>query len=77
MPISRQPCLLEDFPEFLDVLNTRLEKGRQEYGDSSFTRPSDELAREIEEELIDVVGWAFFLWLRIRNIRKTLSTEEM
>jgi len=46
---------------FFDDCLARLEKGAQEYGDESFYRSSDELAREIEEELLDVANWSSIL----------------
>lgn len=58
--------------DFIEALHARLEAGAQEYGDSSYTRPPGELAGEIEEELLDVVGWAFFLWLRVRSMNNDL-----
>lgn len=53
---------------FLDLLAARLEAGRREYGDASLLRSPAELVGEIEEELLDVAGWAFVLWLRVRAI---------
>lgn len=54
--------------EFLDRLAERLHAGRREYGDASLVREDAELIGEIEEELLDVAGWAFVLWLRVRTI---------
>lgn len=59
---------LDAWPDFMKAIRKRLERGKEEYGDSSFTRPPSELAGEIEEELLDVAGWAFFLWLNIRKL---------
>ena len=46
---------------FFDDCLARLEKGAQEYGDESFYKPSGELVREIEEELLDVANWSSIL----------------
>ncbi len=59
----------------MEATRLRLEKGKKEYGDSSFTRPSHELAEEMEEEIMDVCGWAFILWLRIRRMKETLPNK--
>ena len=64
---------LAAWPEFMEAIRQRLEKGKKEYGDSSFTRPPPELAEEIEEEILDICGWAFFLWLRMHNIKSFLT----
>lgn len=60
------------WPEFRDRMRNRLEAGAIEYGDASFTRPARLLSNEIEEELLDVVGWAFMLWVRVRKMEPLL-----
>ena len=56
-----------DFDDFVRAVDARLAKGAQQYGDSSFSRPEDEIIRELQEELEDVAGWAFIMWLRLRR----------
>jgi len=51
--------------EFLALLSERLDRGREEYGDTSFDRPIPATVREIEEELLDVAGWVFVLWVQM------------
>jgi len=60
---------LAAWPQFMEAVRLRMEKARQAYGDASFSRPLAELAGEVEEELLDVCGWAFILWCRIAAIR--------
>lgn len=55
---------------FIEALRARLDAGRREYGPQSFTRSPVELRGEIEEELLDVAGWAFVLWARMRKLRE-------
>ena len=62
------------WPLFASCVAARLEAGRREYGDRSFSREPRELIREVEEELFDVAGWAFILWSRIRDVRVALET---
>ena len=57
------------FPEFAAAVEARCEKGAATYGDASFGRPVAELLDEVEEELLDVAGWAFVLWTRLRALR--------
>lgn len=40
------------------------------YGDRSFHLPPAELAREIEQELLDLCAWSFILWCRLRALRE-------
>ncbi|MCA9528987.1 MAG: hypothetical protein KC543_02490 [Myxococcales bacterium] len=43
---------------FTDRLARRLARGAAEYGGASLSRPLTELLDEVEEEALDVVGWA-------------------
>lgn len=61
------------WPLFASCVATRLEAGRREYGNRSFSREPRELVREVEEELFDVAGWAFILWTRMRDVRVALE----
>ena len=61
------------WPLFASCVAARLETGRREYGDRSFSREPRELVREVEEELFDVAGWAFVLWSRMRDVRVALE----
>jgi hypothetical protein len=64
---------LESWPEFAAIVRRRLDVGAREYGDASFTRPPSELSGEIEQELLDVVGWGFVLWCRMQALRARLN----
>ena len=66
-PLLADP--LDAFPAFVAHVRARLEAGRQEYGDRSFDRPPAELLGEIEQELLDVCGWAYVLWSSVRRLR--------
>lgn len=61
------------WPLFASLVAKRLEAGRREYGDRSFSKDPRELVREVEEELFDVCGWAFILWSRMHNVRVALE----
>jgi hypothetical protein len=51
-------------------LAARLEKGREVYGDRSFSLTPLELTKEVEEEILDVCAWSFILWMRLRALRR-------
>lgn len=55
-------------------LRERFEAGAREYGERSWTRTPDELLGEIEEELLDVAGWAIILYDRLRRAREALAS---
>lgn len=61
---------LPGFAMFAADLRRRLEAGAQEYGDRSFSRDPDELLREIDEEILDIAGWAYVLRVRLGRLRQ-------
>ncbi len=61
------------FQRFVDAVAERLEQASVIYGDRSFSRDPAKLLREIEEELLDVCGWSFILWCRIRRLRERMK----
>lgn len=64
---------LERWPAFAAAVRSRLEAGARAYGDASFARSPAELVGEIEQELLDVCGWAFVLHERLQRLRAKLS----
>lgn len=58
------------FPDFLDEVRHRLERGRVTYDDRSFDAAPAELLAELEQEAMDLAGWGFVLWERIRRMRE-------
>ena len=60
---------LDWWDEWASACRERLEAGRLEYGDRSFSADPDELAREIEEECQDMGVWSFILSRRARRLR--------
>jgi hypothetical protein len=54
-------------------VRARLKAGQQSYGDASFQRSPAGLVGEIEQELLDVCGWAFVLHERLRRLRAALG----
>lgn len=60
----------ELWPEFEEVMKSRLQAGHLNYGDGSFDRPPNELLEELAQEALDIVGWGFILWARIRKAQQ-------
>lgn len=58
--------MVQAFSLFAERLRKRWAAGAQQYGDASFHRPLADTCRQIMEELEDVPGWAFVLWLQAR-----------
>jgi hypothetical protein len=54
------------------MLRDRLLIGAETYGDTSFGASPDKLLDEIQQELLDVSGWAFILWCRIQELQQKL-----
>jgi hypothetical protein len=66
---------LQLWPEFILSVPSQLEAGKQTYGDQSFQMQTAELSGEVEEELLDVTGWAFVLCVRMKSIRNRIEKE--
>ena len=72
------PQLRQDWLEFVSLVEHRQEQGAVEYGDATLRRPVLEILDEVEEELLDVMGWSFFAWRRVRRLKarvKKVLTE--
>jgi hypothetical protein len=62
--------------EFFEALNAKLDRGERQYGEASFARPAPALVTELEEEALDLAGWGFILWVRLRSLRAATETAE-
>ena len=63
-----KPLESEQYANFLKRVTARLEKGGQDYGDTSFSKDGPQLLEEIKQELEDVAGWSFILWTRLDKL---------
>lgn len=61
---------LEAFPEFVNQVRGRLERGKRDYGDASFERPLPQLIEELRQEALDLCGWSFVVWARLENLQQ-------
>jgi len=50
------------YPDMRAAALARLEKGKAEYGDASFSAPEAALLDEIGQEFLDAYNWAFIAW---------------
>ena len=73
-PISLS-ALENDWPLFVKAVESRLQNGMQVYGDASFSRSILDLSREVEAELLDLVGWGFILWKRHKDLMNLIASK--
>lgn len=66
---------LSDWPEFLRSVRRRLDMGREEYGDHSFSEDPETLIAELQAECMDLAGWGYVLWHRLERMRKALQAS--
>jgi len=59
------------FREFCAGVARRLARGAIEYGGDSYL--DDDVLRQVEEELMDVAGWASLQWAKVRRLRETVQ----
>lgn len=53
--------------EFLESLSCRLEAGAAQYGNKSFAKNAAQLKNEMEQEILDIAGWAYVMWAKLRT----------
>ncbi len=59
--------------EFFAALHGRLRQGALAYGDRSFSRDPGELLGELEQEALDLSGWSYVIWRRVRTLRAAVE----
>jgi hypothetical protein len=59
--------------DFFAALKWRLQQGQVTYGDKSFARDPSELLGELEQEALDLAGWGYVLWRRIRALKAAVD----
>ncbi|MBC7171828.1 MAG: hypothetical protein H5U40_05355 [Polyangiaceae bacterium] len=68
---------LDAWPAYAAAVRDRLEAGRETYGDRSFGRSGPSTLAELEQEALDLAGWGFVLWARMRTMRHALEGLEV
>jgi len=53
--------------EFTKKLTKKLEKARKEYGMNYMKLNKKKTMDEIEEELLDIVGWGLMFWMKLKR----------
>lgn len=64
-----------DWATYTAAVGGRLAAGQRVYGDASLEAPPLALVGEIEDELLDLAGWGFILWRRLRALRRRLPRQ--
>lgn len=67
---------LDAWDDFSETVRARLEAGRVSYGDRSFGLPPSALIGELEQEALDLAGWGYVLWSRLRALRAAAERLE-
>jgi hypothetical protein len=62
---------------FIKKIEKRLKAGEREYGNESYVRPCASLVDEIEEEMLDVVGWAAIMWDRLQALKRLAKKAKL
>jgi hypothetical protein len=66
--------ILKKWPDFTSLIKGRMEGvgHRGEHPDTP-EKPMPLLLKEIEEEVCDVCGWAYFMWLKIQDTKEKIK----
>ena len=65
-----EPLYKTRFPEFIEALTSKLQRGFESYGDKSFDGPLVDTISELQEEALDLAGWGFVLWIKLDRLRR-------
>jgi len=68
-PMPREAVFLD----FAACVCERMHKGQLKYGDRSFSARPSQLIRELEQEALDLAGWGYILWCRLRQMQAALE----
>lgn len=64
--------------EFKKRLDARWAKGAKEYGDASFGESPAATTEQILQEIEDIAGWAFVLWVQmLQRVSSVLQKDPM
>ena len=63
---TSQKC--HDIEQYLYELRKRLYAGKTEYADNSSDLPTSNIERERLEETLDVAGWSYVMWRKLRHM---------
>ena len=64
---------LHRFPEFAEQVRAKLARGQVIFEDRNFSKNPVDLMHEVQEELVDVMGWSFLVWSRLQAMREALE----
>lgn len=67
---------LDDFRGYAKAVHERLEAGRETYGDRSFSFPPTKLIAELQLESLDLGGWGYVLYERLRAASEAAAVLE-
>jgi hypothetical protein len=56
-------------------MKKRLEEGDKQYGDASFRGGPEISLRALEEETLDIVGWGYILWTKLRVLQELMEKK--
>lgn len=62
--------------EYQRRVRARIKAGAQEYGDTSFLSSPLALIEEIQQEIEDIAGWGYIMWVRLERMKRLASKLE-
>ena len=61
------------YEKFFYDAKGRMDRGRVDYGDQSFSAHPLELVQEIKAELLDIPNWSFILYKRLDRLERMIA----
>lgn len=66
-----------EFAEFVLRLHDKCERGAKTYGEASFDKPLPRTLDELLDELLDLSGWSWVMFVRIEALKEALATMQV
>lgn len=67
---------LRAWNHFAGRVKQRLKRGARQYGNRSFSKDPEELLRELQQEALDLAGWGFILFVRLKRAEQALRNAQ-
>lgn len=67
---------LRAWSKFNGLVQARLKQGAREYRNRSFSKDPLELLHELQQEALDLAGWSFILFVRLKKAEQALRNTK-
>ena len=66
---------MKGLEKYFEAVTARLKKGDEEYANKSFSKSPTKLLKELQEEALDLAGWGFIIYTRLKSAEAALGDQ--